>query len=430
MATVEKKKWWKIQWFAEDDTPEERNFLTKMDMFVIPYLFITYWVKNLDQNNLNNAYVAGLKEDLGFYGNELVELQTMYIVGAVVGQLPFLFLFTYIPMHWLLPGMDIGWGIFTLVQYRANSFAELAAYRFLVGLFEAAYFPAVHYVLGSWYKRQEISRRGGIWYLGVPIGSLTAGLVQSGITSRLEGVNGLAGWRWMFIICSIITIPIGFLGFFVVPGTMEQPNRLLFSEEELQISRKRLIRSGHVVQGKFKLAHVKNTFSSFYFYVAVLVDVLFWNCGVNSGAFLLWLKSLNRYSSAKVNQYGTLPSGLGIFYTLFINFSSDLLWGPAWGITVAATMDAVALLILTIWEVPESAKCSLYGWINNILRDSPGTRSFTLVFINIMAQSSTAWRAAEVTDEARDGPASVDSSADEPSKGDPRTIVTSQTAER
>ena len=53
MATAEKKEWWKIQWFADDDTPEERKFLTKMDVFVIPYLFITYWVKNLDQNNLS-----------------------------------------------------------------------------------------------------------------------------------------------------------------------------------------------------------------------------------------------------------------------------------------------------------------------------------------------------------------------------------------
>lgn len=58
-----------------------------------------------------------------------------------------------------------------------------------------------------------------------------------------------------------------------------------------------------------------------------------------------------------------------------------------------------------IWDVPDGAKwfafcslgwsyalsSSLYGWVNNILRDSPETRSFTLVFINIMAQSSTAW---------------------------------------
>lgn len=60
MATTEKKKWWKIQWFAEDDTPEERRFLTKMDSFVIPYLFVSFWVKNLDQNNISQYFMSVL----------------------------------------------------------------------------------------------------------------------------------------------------------------------------------------------------------------------------------------------------------------------------------------------------------------------------------------------------------------------------------
>lgn len=92
------------------------------------YILLTFGV--------DNAYVAGMKEDLGFYGNELSQLQTMYIIGAAVGQIPFLFIFTYVPMYWLVPGMDICWGIATLLQFRAQSFAEMAAYRFLVGWFE------------------------------------------------------------------------------------------------------------------------------------------------------------------------------------------------------------------------------------------------------------------------------------------------------
>lgn len=77
-----------------------------------------------------------MKDDLGFVGNELVQLQTMYTVGAVVGQIPFMFLFTVFPMNWVIPFLDVCWGIFTLLQFRANSFAEIAAYRFLVGWFE------------------------------------------------------------------------------------------------------------------------------------------------------------------------------------------------------------------------------------------------------------------------------------------------------
>ena len=52
-------------------------------------------------------------------------------------------------MAWAVPGMDVLWGVFTLLQYRAQSFSELAAYRFFVGWFEAAFFPAVHYMFGE-----------------------------------------------------------------------------------------------------------------------------------------------------------------------------------------------------------------------------------------------------------------------------------------
>lgn len=96
----------------------------------------------LQLNNLDNAYVGGLKEDLGFYGNELVQLQTIYVVGAVVGQIPFMFLFTYVPMYWLIPFLDVAWGVFTLLQFRVTSYAELAAYRFLIGWFEVSFFRA------------------------------------------------------------------------------------------------------------------------------------------------------------------------------------------------------------------------------------------------------------------------------------------------
>lgn len=91
-----------------------------------------------------------MKEDLGFQGNELVRLQTMYILGAVLGQLPFLYLFSRVPMYYLIPMMEIVWGVFTLLQYRVNSFAEIAAYRFMIGWFEAAFFPGIHYIFGKY----------------------------------------------------------------------------------------------------------------------------------------------------------------------------------------------------------------------------------------------------------------------------------------
>ncbi|KAL2673927.1 hypothetical protein Neosp_012372 [[Neocosmospora] mangrovei] len=407
MAGPARRKWYHIQWYSDTDTKEERKFIIKLDTLIVPYAVLAYWVKYIDQSNLNNAYVAGLKEDLGFKGNELVQLQTFYIIGAVVGQIPFFFLLTYIPIHWLLPFLDVAWGIFTLLQYRVTSFAELAAYRFLVGWFEAAFFPVMHYLFGSWYRGDEIGRRGGVFYVGLSLGTLTAGLIQAGASSRLDGVRGLEGWRWMYIICAVITIPIGILGFFVLPGTPDQPNRRVLNQHDIDVGEKRLRRAGHQSHGKMKWRDLKKVILRPQFWGIILVDVLFWNAGIHasSGSFLLWIKSLNRFSPARVNELGTIAPALGIFYTLFVCFASDLVLGPAWAITMAHVWNIIGLIILVIWRVPEAAlwfafstiysaysmSSVFHGWVNTQLRASPAERSFTLVLINAISQSSTAW---------------------------------------
>lgn len=48
---------------------------------------------------------------------------------------------------------------------------------------------------GSWYRGHEIARRGGIFYTGLNLGTLTAGLIAAGASHRLEGVQGMSGWR-------------------------------------------------------------------------------------------------------------------------------------------------------------------------------------------------------------------------------------------
>ncbi|KAE8315098.1 major facilitator superfamily domain-containing protein [Aspergillus transmontanensis] len=401
------RPWYRIQWFADEDTPEERRLIVKLDLLIVPYAFLAYWVKYIDQANINNAYVSGVKEDLNLQGNDLVQLQTMYTVGAVVGQIPFVYLFTKLPISWLIPILDIAWGVFTLLQFRASSFGELAAYRFLVGWFEAAFFPGMHYIFGAWYRGDEIARRGGCFYVGLTLGTLTASLIQSGASARLDGVHGLAGWRWMYIVCAIITIPIGILGFFILPGTPDKPNRMVLKPKDVDVAKSRLARAGHGFNPGFQWRAVINIARNWKFWAMLLLDIFFWNGSLNTtaGGYLLWLKSLNRFSTARLNELSAISPALGMFYTLFICFASDLVLGPAWAITVSHIWNIIGLVILVVWDVPESAKwfafqttyaavamsSVLYGWINSELRASPVERSLALVITNTIAQSTTVW---------------------------------------
>ena len=72
-----RQKWY--QWFSPDDTPEERRLITKLDLLIIVFAFLAYWTKVLDASAVTAAYVSGMKEDLGLFGNELNYLNLAFM---------------------------------------------------------------------------------------------------------------------------------------------------------------------------------------------------------------------------------------------------------------------------------------------------------------------------------------------------------------
>lgn len=212
----------------------------------------------------------------------------------------------------------------------------------------------------------------------------------------------------MYIICGIITIPLGIVGYFVLPGTPDRPNRFVLTKRDTGIAKSRLERHGHgtstdIRWSKLFIKIIRN----WQVWAFLLLDALFWNAGsnVNAGGYLLWLQSLQRYSTSRLNALAAISPGLGIAYTILVCFASDLWIGPVWAITVSQLWNITGIIILLIWNVPESAKwfafqtvygsiamsSALYGWVNTELRYSPVERATTLIVINIFAQSTTAW---------------------------------------
>ncbi|ORY88672.1 major facilitator superfamily domain-containing protein [Leucosporidium creatinivorum] len=400
----EERRWY--QWFSKTDTPAERRLIVKLDLLIVLFSVACYWVKYLDQTNISNAYVSGMSKELGFHGNELVQFQTVYIVGAAVMQLPFIWIFVKVPMNVVVPSLDILWGIVTLLQFRTTSYGEMIAYRFLVGCFEAAFFPAVHWVLGSWYRKDEIARRGGIFYLGLNLGTLTSGLLQSATLRGLDGHLGLAAWRWMFIVNAIITIPLGILGFFVWPGTPDKCHSFFLSKEEVELAKARLLRVGHTsAVHSFTFADFKAVLRGWKVWVLSFWDVLFWNTGPNGAAYLLWLKSIYPTNLPKVNELSVTAPAIGIAYVLGVNFASDLIRSPRISISFCNTALLIGILILAsgtgnhaarfvgynLLPFSYSQSSSLYGWSNAILRRDPKERVIVLIVMNTLAQASTAF---------------------------------------
>ncbi|CCH43186.1 putative transporter SEO1 [Wickerhamomyces ciferrii] len=407
--TREQKKWYKF--FDSNASVTEKKLLFKLDLLIVTFAVMSYWSKNLDQSNVSNAFVSGMREDLNMVGNDYSNTVALFNAGTVIFQIIFTWLFPRIDMHLMFFLSDVGWSLVTLCTGFVRNPAELKACRFLVGAFESGYFIMIHYLLGSWYKPDELGRRGGVFYCGQMLGQLTSGLLQAQIYQNLDSAGGRAGWRWMFIIDGAATMTIGFFAFYMVPGTPNKCTSLFLTDDEIRLSRYRLKKANIKPPSKeppkfFDKKLWINILSSWRIYVLAVLDYLFWNTG-NSGYsnFALWLKSLKRYSIPRINRFTSIPPSLGIIWILAVCGSADMLKSRSFAIFWAEIFVFIGSVILSIWDVPEpalwyafytnffsiSVSSVVYGWINDIMRYDPQERSIVLCFVNIFANQSTAW---------------------------------------
>ena len=415
--TRSQHKWFK--WFNETDTAAERKLITKLDILLTFYSLMAYWVKYLDQTNINNAYIGGMKEGVGMKGNDLVNVQVMFKIGNIIFQIPFMYALYGLPLNFVLPALDVCWSILTVCIYKVEHVGQLKAIVFFVGAFEAPAYLAYQYLFGCWYKVDEMARRSMIYYFGQFLGLMTSGLLSGAIERHLDGANGLAAWQWIFIVDGILSIVVGFIGFYVLPGTPTDCYSIFLSDDEIRLARKRLKDNKtatrpdkDLVKSLFSFKLWKRILGSWEIYVLSLWNIFCWNNNNGtSGSYVLWINSLldkngnPRYGKGKKQDYTALTPGLGLLW-LFITCTFADLSHSRWGALIfSQVFNLIGNILLAVWHIPERAKwfafCLqyfgwamapvLYSWQNDICRHDAQIRAVVLVWMNMLAQSTTAW---------------------------------------
>lgn len=182
------RTWRSYVWDTLDKSPEERRFLFKLDAIVLTMACLGSFIKYLDQINVGSAYVSGMKEDMSLYGNEINYLVTSWVVGYVIGQIPSNLILTRVrPSIWI-PTCEVIWSVLTIL-IKCTNFKSMYALRFFVGLSEAAFNPGTLYILGSWYRKDELAKRSCIFQASSFVGAMFSGYLMAA-TYNLDGVHG------------------------------------------------------------------------------------------------------------------------------------------------------------------------------------------------------------------------------------------------
>ena len=105
----------------------------------------------------------------------------------------------------------ISWGIVAAATAFVWDGASLIVARILLGIGEAGFFPGVIYLIACWFPERDRARAMSIFLLGIVIASVVGGPL-SGATLELDGVLGLEGWQWLFLVQGLPAIARRLLG--------------------------------------------------------------------------------------------------------------------------------------------------------------------------------------------------------------------------
>ncbi|KAL4889342.1 major facilitator superfamily domain-containing protein [Aspergillus ambiguus] len=331
-------------------TPEEEKALVrKIDLCLLPMIWIMYLLSYMDRTNIGNAKIAGMQEDLDLSSNDYSIALVVFFVGYVVFEVPSNLVLSRTRPSIFLPSIMVLWGALTCIMAAIKDFKHLVVLRTLLGCVEAGFAPGVLLVLSSWYKRTEQSRRFGVYISAAILSGAFGGLLAAGIIQGLEGAHGLRGWRWLFIVEGAATVGVGLIAMFVLLDFPATSRSLSQRERDIALARLATENVTAVTQGGERLSPLQ----------AIMLSVKDWRTWMFVIGYMVIVGS-----STLSYFYPTLVEGL---FTASSTTRVNLLTVPIYGAAFVCTAitayysDRIPLwrgLVISVW-LTFSLACSI-----------------------------------------------------------------------
>ncbi|KAM0417310.1 hypothetical protein ACHAPT_012691 [Fusarium lateritium] len=229
----------------EEYNAAEKSLVRKLDYTLVPMVWLLYLFNYLDRNNIAQARLSSFEQDLGLTGNQFNVAVSILNVGYMLVQLPSNMLLTRTRPSIYIPFWTALWSIVSAATAGASNYTHLIVIRFFLGIAEAPFFPGAMYLLSCWYPRKELALRTAILYSGVLLATAFSGLIAAGVLSNLEGVRGIAGWQWLFIIEGAGSFGAALIAFVFLPDFPGQKSgavKWLLTDDEQKVAVERIQR--------------------------------------------------------------------------------------------------------------------------------------------------------------------------------------------
>lgn len=209
-------------------TELETRVLRKITLRIVPFAMLLYFIAFIDRVNIGFAALT-MNTDLGFSPAVFGFGAGVFFLGYFLFEIPSNLILDKVGARIWIARVMITWGLIsgamTFVQ-GATSFYTL---RFMLGAAEAGFFPGIILYLSYWFPARHRAAVTAIFMAAAPL-STVLGSPVSGALLEMNGLIGLSGWQWMFIIEAVPAIVLGIVVLFYMTDRPEKATWL--SEDE------------------------------------------------------------------------------------------------------------------------------------------------------------------------------------------------------
>jgi ACS family tartrate transporter-like MFS transporter len=205
-----------------------RSALSKASWRIFPLLGIGYLIAYMDRVNVSIAALQ-MNVDLGFSATVYGLGAGMFFLSYSLFEIPSnLLLIRFGARRWIARIM-ITWGVLAAAMMFIHTPMHFYILRFLIGLAEAGFFPGAVYYLTHWFPSSQRGRAISRFYLFNPLAMAVMGVLSVGLLA-LDGLGGLRGWQWLFLVEGLPALLIGIAIYFFLPDSPQQAGWLSEAE--------------------------------------------------------------------------------------------------------------------------------------------------------------------------------------------------------
>jgi MFS family permease len=197
----------------EIDAGMQARVVRKVAVRLIPFLGLAYFLNYVDRTNIGFAKLT-MSADLGLTETMFGLASGLFFIGYLLFEVPSnIALHRFGARRWIARIL-VTWGLIAAAMAFVQNAPMLYAFRILLGIAEAGFFPGIMLYLTFWFPRSVRVRLTGLFMIALPASSALGAPVAGAILQYWDGLFGLAGWRIMFLVLGLPAVVLGIAAWF------------------------------------------------------------------------------------------------------------------------------------------------------------------------------------------------------------------------